>query len=344
MPFDTSGNFIRDRGPTTWRDDATAGVKIKSDLHDINDNDIADSLSLALLRDGRSTVTADIPWGGHKITNLSPAVNPTDAVNLSQLAGIPNINVLPPKAAPVGADELMIANSQSVPAWQKAKVTVDTLRSMFTPVGVGVDFWGPTAPAGWLFCYGQAVSRTTYAALFAAIGTAHGVGDNSTTFNVPDKRGRASFGKDDMGGTSADRLTNPPGGGLDGDTLGAVGGQQHHVLTVAEMPVHNHTGTTGTDSPDHAHTGTTNAAGTHAHGIPGSYVDSGNNGGQAALSNSSGQWGDFPTRAVGDHTHAFTTAGANARHAHTIPSVGSDNGHNTVPPGIVCNYIINAGA
>lgn len=63
-----------------------------------------------------------------------------------------------------------------------------------------------TDPTGWLRCYGQAVSRTTYAALFAAIGTAFGAGDGTTTFNVPDLRGRAVAGKDDMGGSSAGRL------------------------------------------------------------------------------------------------------------------------------------------
>lgn len=59
----------------------------------------------------------------------------------------------------------------------------------FIPAGVEVSFPGTTAPDGWLFCRGQAVSRTTYADLFAAIGTAHGSGDGSTTFNLPDRRG-----------------------------------------------------------------------------------------------------------------------------------------------------------
>lgn len=72
------------------------------------------------------------------------------------------------------------------------------------PAGLGPLPWpGPTAPPGWIFCFGQAVSRTTYAALFANIGTIWGAGDGSTTFNVPDFRGRAAFGKDDMGGTAA---------------------------------------------------------------------------------------------------------------------------------------------
>lgn len=72
--------------------------------------------------------------------------------------------------------------------------------------GTVLPFAGSAAPIGWLLCYGQAVSRTTYANLFAAIGTAYGAGDGSTTFNVPDLRGRVAAGKDDMGGTAASRL------------------------------------------------------------------------------------------------------------------------------------------
>lgn len=72
--------------------------------------------------------------------------------------------------------------------------------------GVIFPFAGTVAPNGFLLCYGQAVSRTTYAALFATIGTTYGAGDGSTTFNVPDLRGRAIAGKDDMGGASANRL------------------------------------------------------------------------------------------------------------------------------------------
>lgn len=117
------------------------------------------------------------------------------------------------------------------------------------PTGSGMDYWGSTAPDGWLFAYGQAVSRTTYAPLFTAIGTVFGGGDGSTTFNLPDKRGRASFGKDDMGGTSADRLT-AQSGGINGDVLGAVGGAETHTLTTAELAIHSHTGLTIPASED----------------------------------------------------------------------------------------------
>lgn len=105
--------------------------------------------------------------------------------------------------------------------------------------GMLMPYAGASAPSGWLLCYGQAISRTTYADLFSAIGTVYGTGDGSTTFNLPDLRGRTIAGQDDMGGASANRLTNQTGG-LDGDTLGATGGAETHTLTEAQLPAHSH--------------------------------------------------------------------------------------------------------
>lgn len=114
----------------------------------------------------------------------------------------------------------------------------------FSPItsfisGMVMPYAGSTAPTDWLFCYGQAISRTTYSGLFTAIGTTYGAGDGVNTFNLPDLRGRVVAGKDDMGGTSADRLTDQSGG-LDGDTLGDTGGAETHTLTESEMPAHTH--------------------------------------------------------------------------------------------------------
>ncbi len=110
------------------------------------------------------------------------------------------------------------------------------------PSGMLAPFAGSAAPAGWLLCYGQTVSRTTYADLFAAIGTVYGAGDGSTTFALPDLRGRVAAGKDDMGGTSANRLVETGTGspGINGDTLGATGGSDRHQLTTAQIPLHGH--------------------------------------------------------------------------------------------------------
>lgn len=105
--------------------------------------------------------------------------------------------------------------------------------------GMLVPYAGTSAPTGFLMCGGQAVSRTTYSDLFAVIGTTYGAGDGSSTFNLPDLQGRVVAGKDDMSGSSADRLTNQTGG-LNGDTLGATGGSETHTLDVTQIPAHTH--------------------------------------------------------------------------------------------------------
>lgn len=110
------------------------------------------------------------------------------------------------------------------------------------PSGTVLDYAGATEPTGYLFCYGQAVSRTTYASLFTAISTIHGVGDGSTTFNLPDCRGRVVAGQDDMGGSSANRLTGLTNG-VNGDTMGAAGGVEAQDLSIAQLPVVTPAGT-----------------------------------------------------------------------------------------------------
>jgi microcystin-dependent protein len=96
-------------------------------------------------------------------------------------------------------------------------------------------------PANYLLAYGQAVSRATYPVLNAiasASGYPHGNGDGSTTFNLPDHRGRVSVGRDDMGTVAANRIT--AASGITGTQLGASGGVQTIALVAGEMPVHNH--------------------------------------------------------------------------------------------------------
>lgn len=114
------------------------------------------------------------------------------------------------------------------------------------PIGGAMPYFGTTAPnSAFVFPYGQAISRTTYSALFTLLSTTFGVGDGSTTFNIPDIRGRVIAGKDDMGGSSANRLTDADDG-LNGDTLGDTGGGETQVLVTGNLPAYTPAGSVST--------------------------------------------------------------------------------------------------
>lgn len=180
--------------------------------------------------------------------------------------------------------------------------------------GMLMPYAGASAPTGWLLAYGQAVSRTTYADLFTAISTTYGSGDGSTTFNLPDLRGRTIAGQDDMGGSSANRLTNQSGG-LNGDTLGASGGAETHQLTGAQsgLPAHGH-GLSG---------------GIHT-------TRSGGSQGQLGVVIQSFVDGN------GDGTGTYTFGNTNFDNFSVSNNTAADaaSAHNNVQPTIILNYII----
>lgn len=96
------------------------------------------------------------------------------------------------------------------------------------PAGAILNFGGTAVPSGYLGCDGTAVSRSTYSALFSAISTTWGIGDGSTTFNVPNFQRRTSVGS---GGTGTGTL---------GNAVGNTGGAETHTLTTAELAAHTH--------------------------------------------------------------------------------------------------------
>lgn len=145
-----------------------------------------------------------------------------------------------------------------------------------TPAGTVIWTARTTAPTGYLKANGAAVSRTTYATLFAAIGTLYGVGDNSTTFNLPDLRGEFVRGFDD-------------GRGIDsGRTMGSNQAQNYQS--------HTHTGTTA-GAGSHSHTTT------YAYGYNFGSTGRGGGGANSVETYSTSQ----SVNGVGDHAHTFTT-------------------------------------
>lgn len=175
--------------------------------------------------------------------------------------------------------------------------------------GMLMPYAGASAPSGWLLCYGQAISRTTYADLFTALGTTYGVGDGSTTFNLPDLRGRVVAGQDDMGGSSANRLTDAVTGGLNGDTLGDTGGTESHTLTSAQSGLVGHT-----------------------HGVSASL--------EATSGSGSGDTGvDTGDPAFQGNNAADNTSMINVSIS-AVASADASEAHNIVQPTIILNYII----
>lgn len=160
----------------------------------------------------------------------------------------------------------------------KAVLTAATPAAARTAIGAELPagtyglFFMATAPSGWLKANGQAVSRTTYAALFAAIGTSYGAGDGSTTFTLPDMRGEFARAWDDSRGVDAGR---------------AIGSAQ-----TAAMENHTHSGTTASNG-DHTHS-VTNGFRTGVGGT--GFGGTGSNMGLVANTDSAGA-----------HTHTFTT-------------------------------------
>jgi microcystin-dependent protein len=189
------------------------------------------------------------------------------------------------------------------------------------PTGAMLEYAGSAAPTGWLLCDGSAISRTVYAALFAILSTAYGAGDGSTTFNLPDRRGKFGVGVD--------------GTYTRGSTGGAASG------TTSSNGSHNHTGATGSTTlttaqiPAHSHTITDPG---HLHAISGGY---------RTLSGGTFFGGGGGNMGSGSQTDSASTgitidnAGGGTGHDHTITSDGAHT-HTvaTVPPYLASNFII----
>jgi microcystin-dependent protein len=188
------------------------------------------------------------------------------------------------------------------------------------PLGAGMDYWGIGAPnSSFAVANGQAISRTTYAALFALFGSAYGLGDGSTTFNIPDKTGRVSA----MLEASATRLTTA-GSGVNGGVIGASGGGESHTLTLGELP----TGITSSGS----NTITVSPNGSSSNFVPF------NNDGWVGVATGTG--GNIMPFSNSDNLVQSTGTFSGSQTINVTSTNTGGNAHRTVQPTIVCNYII----
>lgn len=279
-----------------------AGTTISSAAVNSNFSDIATALTGSLARDGSGGMTGQL-----KSVDGS-AASPSISFSSDITSGFY-------KAA---ANQIGL----SIAGVQALLFTSSGLSGLM-PVGLVSDWAGPNAPTQWLLCYGQAVSRTTYSALYNIIGNIFGSGDGTTTFNVPDLRGRTTFGRDDMGGAAAGRLGGTFYGG-NPVSLGSPGGGQANSLSSSNMANFQVTGTVSIFDPGHIHA---NQA------YPSRGAD-GNN--FSVLSPSGGQLTAIPNTVAAGTGISASFAGNN--------NGGSSAAFSNVPPGIIMNKIIFAGA
>ena len=211
------------------------------------------------------------------------------------------------------------------------------------PPGTVLAFAGGTVPTGYLLCNAAAINRTTYAGLFAAIGTTYGAGDGSTTFNLPELRGEFIRGLDNGRGVDSGR------------TLGSAQTDQmeshNHTFTGTAVAAHTHTGTTSSDAHTHTFSGTTVSAGAHTHPLPGASGTGAYN--YVAFQDAVG--GTLYTGSAGAHTHTFSGTTSSDSHNHTFTTAagggftpagtisstgGTGNASENRPRNVAMQYII----
>ena len=213
------------------------------------------------------------------------------------------------------------------------------------PPGTVLEYYGTTAPSGYLFANGAAVSRTGYAALFAAIGTSCGIGDGSTTFNVPDKRGFIAVGADNMGGSAANKVQvtvniTTVNTSTAATVASAAGLCKGMTIIAAGVPagatISNIAGTAVTLS-------IAATAGATVSGRFSMFTDA-----QAVGAVGGENVHTITVAELASHTHSTTVVGASAGSGamgnggagYNTNSTGSDAPHNNIQPSIICNFIV----
>ena len=196
------------------------------------------------------------------------------------------------------------------------------------PIG-GIIMWGASStPSNYIQCKGQAVSRTTYSALFAVIGTNFGAGDGSTTFNLPNITDRFPMGS---GGSAS---------------VGDTGGSSTKTISTANLPSHSHS-MGHTHAIDHNHPSTTtSSAGTHNHSATYSVTDGAGSTAYRTAQASTGVTAQNLLQSDGAHTHSVNlpayTGTSGASSAANTGSTGSGTSFDITNPYLALNFLIRA--
>lgn len=291
MPRDSNGVFTLVDGYL-----AVTGETIQPSQHNPPLEDIATALTGSLPRNGSAPMLAPLR-------------------NLDGSAAAPSITF----NAATGTGFYRLPNGIGIAVGGQPVAGITENGFIGLPVGTPIPVMTNTLPAQCLWADGRNVSRTTYSALFAIFQGLYGIGDGTTTFGIPDLRGRAIVGRDNIGGTDAGRLAGAAIIYGDRLTTSSALGLGTNTLAIAHLPPHNHPG------------GTTDVQGLHSH--------------QYSQNPTISNFGGGPSFSGGPQQGDGVTAPAGA-HGHNVflPSQGSSTPLNNVQPSLICNWAIYAGA
>jgi microcystin-dependent protein len=255
--FDMGGFKIRNLADATAVTDAITVQQFEAIQFEAEDTveQVADTL--VVYQDGSSVMTAPLQMGptNRRIINLATAAIPTDAIRkdtfdaeavllraqLLPITGSPGMNAtLDFDATGAGVIPINVGDPTGTGDLVNKKYLDERVAisaSTDVPVGTVLAYAGPagTIPTNFLLCDGREVSRFTYSNLFNVIGIAYGQPSNANVFKLPNLRGRAIIGLDNIGGQPAGRVTQPAA-----SVLGGLLGVEDVVLTVPELPSHTH--------------------------------------------------------------------------------------------------------
>lgn len=315
-----------------WRDDISGTITTSgtSTAYVVASNQVFDSLA--------HMAGAMIAFVPHTTSGATVTIN-VDTLGAKPLRSAPSVEL--PSGTLVQGTPYVATYSNVDGSWYLQGFTASPY---IIPIGALLPYTGLAAPnSAFVLPSGQAISRTTYATYFSLVGTLFGIGDGTTTFNVPDLRGRAVFHTDPANGFTNGRIT-AAGGNFDA-SVGAAGGGQNQTLTTAQLPVFSQTPT----STFSFSSGTATWAASNSYG-PGSVTVSNSpflNGSLGSGSGVSGGSGAGVLQAIAQvsipsytPTGTVNVTGVTGTVSTSAVTFGSGNSHPILSPAMALPYIL----